>query len=100
MNDQMDMQLLQRVSLDVVDDIVTFQRIFLSAEFGMQGGKTLTRTVVMNQKVMNPENLVVRQHKLRNVLDQLRIGLLAKERRDRLPGDIHTGIQDKHRHGK
>ena len=49
---------------------------------------------------MNPENLVVRQHKLRNVLDQLRIGLLAKERRDRLPAISTPEYRINTRHGR
>ena len=52
MDHQMDIQFRQGITLNVIDDVMADQRIFLCAELRMNGSKALTGTIIMDQQVI------------------------------------------------
>ena len=58
-------QLFPRVLLDVVENIMTGQRILLCAQLCMNGGKALSRSVIVNQQVVDAQYLFVGQYQCR-----------------------------------
>ena len=92
------MVVFHKVPLDVVDQVVRFQRVLLGGQLHMDGRKLMAGAVVVHHQVMYTQHAGITHHGLFDMLHKILAGAFAQQRAQGIHHQSPAGDQDEHRH--
>ena len=92
------MVVFHKVPLDVVDQVVRFQRVLLGGQLHMDGRKLVAGAVVVHHQIMYAQHAGIAHHSLFDMLHKILAGTFAQQRAQGIHHQPPAGDQDKHCH--